>query len=78
SREMTELRFRISREKHQHLMGQEARALVVEKGTVERSMVARTENYLPVVIKDQSVGLGEWIDLRFTRLEDSYLYGKII
>lgn len=49
SRELTDIRFRISREKHLAKVGRQVRVLVTEKGTGE-TMIARTDDYEQVIL----------------------------
>ena len=74
SRVLTKLRFRISQELNRAEIGREYRVLVTEqvkKGTA----LTRTDNYQPVVIKDE-LPLGSWQNVRITDATDAYLIGE--
>ena len=74
SRQLTQLRFRISAEKNRTFVGREMRVLVTERGK-GRSVICRDDNYRSVVIK-QALPVGEWIDVKIIDSTDVYLLGR--
>ncbi len=78
SKEMTELRFEISRNLNERYVGRKTNALVLEKGKGD-SLKARMDNYKVVVLKNEDEELiGEHIDIEIKGAEDIYLVGEKI
>ncbi len=76
SKEMTDLRFKISRKINEGYVGKTTQALVLEKGKRE-SLKARMNNYKVVVLKEEEEGLiGEHVDVKIKEAEDIYLIGE--
>jgi threonylcarbamoyladenosine tRNA methylthiotransferase CDKAL1 len=75
SRAMTVLRFEISKELNEREVGKKYYILVTER-VKAGSVLGRTDNYQPVVIKD-SLPLGSWSKVSITGATDSYLVGKL-
>lgn len=75
SREVAELRQRISRRRLERWIGARAVGRVLEYGPGSSS-VARLGNYLPVVL-DQRPPLGEDVDLRVDGARSTYLLGSV-
>ncbi len=73
SRELTSLRFSISKQLNEHELGNRYQVLITEivkPGTV----LARNDNYLPIVIKED-LRLGQWVTVEILEATDSYLIG---
>jgi len=78
SKELTDLRFRISRQLNERYVGKESSALVLEKGKND-TLKARMDNYKVVVLKKQDEDLiGERVDVKIRGAEDIYLWGESI
>ena len=75
SKELTELRFKITGENYKQMIGQKVRGLASEC-LIEGTTIMRTENYKPIVAPEK-LELGEWYDIEITGTERVYLKGKI-
>ena len=75
SKELTTLRFQITGENYELMIGQKVRGLASEC-LVEGTTIMRTKNYKPIVIPE-ALELGEWYDLMITGTERVYLKGKL-
>lgn len=76
SRELTRLRFRISSEINASKVGRIYSVLIDEKGKGS-SVMARTDDYLPVVIKGDHE-LWQRVSVRITGHASTHLYGAIV
>jgi len=76
SKELTELRFKITGENYQQMIGQKLRGLASEC-LVQGTTIMRTDNYKPVVIPE-TLELGEWYNIQITGIERVYLKGKLV
>ncbi|WP_455391481.1 tRNA (N(6)-L-threonylcarbamoyladenosine(37)-C(2))-methylthiotransferase [[Eubacterium] cellulosolvens] len=76
SRKMTELRFKISKDLNEYTIGRKYTILVTEC-VKAGSVLGRTDNYQPVVIK-QKLDLGSWVEVRITEATDSYLIAELV
>jgi threonylcarbamoyladenosine tRNA methylthiotransferase CDKAL1 len=76
SRELTVLRFRISGEINASKVGREYPVLIDEKGK-GRSVMARTDDYLPVVIQGD-LPMWDRVRVRITAAATTHLYGTIV
>jgi tRNA A37 methylthiotransferase MiaB len=76
SRTLTKLRFRISQELNAKELGRSYKILVAER-VKPGSVLGRTDNYLPVVIK-RDLELGSWVDAEIVEATDSYLVGELV
>ena len=76
SRLMTKLRFKISKELNDRTIGKKYKVLVTES-VKAGSVLGRTDNYQPVVIKN-ALALGSWVWVEVTDATDSYLVGEIV
>jgi MiaB/RimO family radical SAM methylthiotransferase len=74
SREMTSARFDEAEERTRRHIGKDMRVLVTETGK-NGTMIARTDNYKPVVISGGR--LGEFLDVTITGCEPTYLLGNV-
>lgn len=76
SKELTDLRFEISRENNEEFLGNEENVLVLEEGKGD-SLKGRINNYKVVVLKEESKDLiGRWVKVKITDYADVYLVGK--
>lgn len=75
SKELTTLRFQITGENYECMIGQKVRGLASEC-LVEGTTIMRTKNYKPIVVPE-ALELGKWYDLEITGAEHVYLKGKI-
>jgi threonylcarbamoyladenosine tRNA methylthiotransferase CDKAL1 len=75
SREMTELRFRLSTEFYQQFLGEDLTILLTEKGKGD-SLVGRSMEYAPVAIPSKGHDLGEWVKVRVVGAASTHLLGK--
>jgi tRNA A37 methylthiotransferase MiaB len=64
----------ISKELNENEIGNRYRLIITERVKVG-SVLGRTDNYLPVVVK-KSLPLGIWLDVEVIEALDSYLVGK--
>jgi len=78
SKQMTELRFKISRELNERYVGRISDVLFLEEGKGD-SLKGRMNNYKVVVIKKENPEIiGEWREVKIRSAEDIYLLGEII
>jgi len=75
SRILTELRFRISRERNTGFVGGEMKVLATEKGK-GRSVICRDDNYRTVVIREE-LQLGQWYHVKIVDSTDIYLLARL-
>lgn len=76
SRYLTRLCEEISKERNKRCLGREYKALTVEKGK-EDTIVARTTNYKPVVLKE-NIDLGKFVTVKIIGYRTTHLVGKLI
>lgn len=76
SRELTTLRFRISSQINASKVGRECSVLVDERGKGS-SVIARTDDYLPVVIMGEH-DLWQRVRVKITAAAPTHLYGVIL
>jgi len=76
SREITRLRFRISSEINASKVGRTFSVLIDEKGK-DNSVMARTDDYLPVVIKGDH-DLWQRVEVKITSCASTHLYGAMV
>jgi tRNA A37 methylthiotransferase MiaB len=76
SRELTALRFRISSQINTSKLGREYSVLIDEQGKGS-SMMARTDDYLPVVIMGEH-DLWQRVRVKVTAAAPTHLYGVIL
>ncbi len=78
SKQMTELRFDISRDINETYVGKNEEILVLEEGKGD-SLKGRMDNYKVVVLKGKSTDLiGERKEVKIKKAEDIYLVGEVI
>jgi MiaB-like tRNA modifying enzyme len=75
SKHLTQIKSKITEDENKHLLGTIQKAIVVEKGK-KSGFIAKTNSYIPVVIKD--VKLGTFIDVKITETTSTYLKGELI
>ncbi len=76
SRELTELRFRISESRNRKKIGLVKEAIVTEEGTAS-TMIARTPDYEQVVLRER-IGLGSEINVKILDCSPIHLIGEIV
>jgi MiaB-like tRNA modifying enzyme len=76
SRELTDLRFRISLDRNMDRVGQVETCLVTEKGK-EDTVVGRTSSYRPVVIASE-VELGRFVTVEIVDAAPTHLFGELV
>jgi len=76
SKKLSQICMKISKEKNQEHIGKKYNILILEKGK-NNTYVGRTYNYKPVVIDKKSC-IGEYIKVKITGAESTYLVGSII
>ena len=76
SRILSRICSRISKEVNEKYVGKQFSVLVTEKGK-NNTFISRSENYKPVVIKD-NVELGGFYPILIEKAESTYLVGKLI
>jgi threonylcarbamoyladenosine tRNA methylthiotransferase CDKAL1 len=76
SREMTELRFRLSTEFYHQFLGEDLAILLIEKGKGD-SLVGRSMEYAPVAIPAKGHDLGEWVRVRVVGAASTHLLGTV-
>ena len=74
STELTEVKNATENDVNKNMIGRTYRALVSET-SADGSVIARTGNYRPVVIKED-IPLGTFIDATVTDCRPTYLLGK--
>ncbi|MFW6176201.1 MAG: tRNA (N(6)-L-threonylcarbamoyladenosine(37)-C(2))-methylthiotransferase [Thermoplasmatota archaeon] len=78
SKELTNLRFKISRDNNKKFVGREEDVLVLEEGK-DNSLKARMDNYKVVVLKENLKELiGKRVKVKITDYDDVYLVGERI
>jgi MiaB/RimO family radical SAM methylthiotransferase len=77
SREMTEVRFKMSSEFYQQFLGEETMILLTEIGKGE-SLVGRTIEYAPVAITAMARQLGERVEVKVTGAASTHLLGRVL
>lgn len=77
SREMTEVRFKMSSEFYQQFLGEETTILLTEIGKGE-SLVGRTIEYAPVAITAMARQLGERVEVKVTGAASTHLLGRVL
>ncbi|MBS3817137.1 MAG: tRNA (N(6)-L-threonylcarbamoyladenosine(37)-C(2))-methylthiotransferase [Candidatus Thermoplasmatota archaeon] len=78
SKDLTDLRFKISRKINEGYVGKKTSVLVLEEGKKD-SLKARMDNYKVVILKNEDKELiGNRIEVEIKRAEDIYLVGKRI
>ncbi len=75
SREMTEVRFKLSSEFYQQFLGEETSILLTEKGKGD-SLVGRNVEYAPIAINAPPSKLGEWVQVKVTGAASTHLLGR--
>jgi len=76
SREMTEVRFRLSSEFYQQFLGEETSILLTEKGRGD-SLVGRSVEYAPIAIDSPPSKLGKWVQVKVTGAASTHLLGRL-
>jgi threonylcarbamoyladenosine tRNA methylthiotransferase CDKAL1 len=76
SRELTELRFRISESKNRSKIGEEKEVLVTEHGTGP-SMIARTDDYEQVILQSE-IELGKTVEVKIVDCSPIHLIAEPI
>jgi MiaB-like tRNA modifying enzyme len=76
SREMTEVRFKLSSEFYQQFLGEETSILLTEKGKGD-SLVGRNVEYAPIAINAPPSKLGEWVQIKVTGAASTHLLGRL-
>ena len=69
------MRFKISKELNESAIGREYSVLVTER-VKAGSVLGRTNNYQPVVIKHR-LDLGSWVEAKIVDATGSYLIGEV-
>lgn len=75
SKELTNIKVKITEEENKKLMGTIQKALVVEKGS-KGGFIAKSDSYIPIVIDDAKIG--KFYDVEIFETTSTYLKGKII
>ncbi|MDR2866333.1 MAG: tRNA (N(6)-L-threonylcarbamoyladenosine(37)-C(2))-methylthiotransferase [Methanomassiliicoccaceae archaeon] len=76
SRDITSAKSDEAFERNKELIGRTLRVLVTEEGK-NGTMIARSENYRPVIISDEHK-LGTFLDVEITDCEPTHLFGSVI
>jgi threonylcarbamoyladenosine tRNA methylthiotransferase CDKAL1 len=76
SRELTHLRFRISRSINIGKEGDREDVLITEKGK-DDTYIGRTMSYTPVVV-EEGVRLGDFVEVEIIRSAPTYLIGRLV
>ncbi|MGD0057609.1 MAG: tRNA (N(6)-L-threonylcarbamoyladenosine(37)-C(2))-methylthiotransferase [Methanomassiliicoccales archaeon] len=76
SRELTHLRFKISKSINIGKEGDKEEVLVTEKGKYD-TYIGRTISYAPVVI-EENVRLGDFVEVEITRSAPTHLFGRLV
>jgi MiaB-like tRNA modifying enzyme len=74
SRELTKLRFDISKKLNESEIGNKYLILITEK-VKAGSVLGRNDHYTPIVVKENLL-LGSWVDVEIIEATESYLIGK--
>jgi MiaB-like tRNA modifying enzyme len=76
SKKLTDICRNISKDKNLEHIGKKYKILVTKKGKVN-TMIGRSENYKPVVIKEK-IRLGDIVPVEITDASSNYLVGNLI
>jgi MiaB-like tRNA modifying enzyme len=76
SKQLTQICSRISKENNTRYIGEKYTVLITEKGK-NNTMVGRSENYKPVVIRETKE-IGSYVNVEITAAAPTYLVGSII
>jgi MiaB-like tRNA modifying enzyme len=74
SRRASALRFEIARERNERLVGRRFECVVSERG--KDGFVCRTDAFRPVVVRDESLAIGDRIFAEATEARNVYLLGR--
>jgi MiaB-like tRNA modifying enzyme len=77
SREMTILRFQISKEYYAGFEGEKQKVLITEKGKGD-TVISRTKEYAPLVLPAKGLALGRWVEAEVVGHATTHLLGKLI
>ncbi|QLH75398.1 MAG: tRNA (N(6)-L-threonylcarbamoyladenosine(37)-C(2))-methylthiotransferase [Methanomassiliicoccales archaeon] len=77
SRDMTELRFEIAKEHYSQFIGRTMRVLVTEVGKKD-TVIARSIEYIPVVVPKKDIGIGQTIEVEITSAASTHLSGRLL
>jgi threonylcarbamoyladenosine tRNA methylthiotransferase CDKAL1 len=77
SREMTILRFQISKEYYAGFEGESLKVLITEKGKGD-TVISRTNEYAPLVLPAKGLALGRWVEAEVVGHATTHLVGKLI
>jgi len=75
SKKMTDICKKISKDNNLKFIGKEFKILVTKKGK-NNTFIGRTNNYKPVVIKN-NIKIGSFIDVEIIKAEPNYIVGSI-
>jgi len=75
SKYLTEIKSEITKDENRDLLGSIQKVLVVEKGS-KGGFIAKTNSYLPVVIKNAIIGT--FVDVKITEVTSTYLKGSLV
>ncbi len=77
SQRMARLWSKIALEKNQSLVGWRGPVLVDERGK-DGSWIGRNPSYKPVVIREENLSLGQWVEAKVMFAEYTHLLGELI
>lgn len=80
SKELSELRLKLSRERNERYVGREEEVLFLEEGK-DDSLKGRMDNYKVVVLKDGHEDkelIGKWVSVKIVDAAEVYLLGELI
>ncbi len=76
SRILTKLCSNISKENNEKFVGKNFDVLITERGK-NNTWVGRTGNYKPVVLKKKNLDIGQTVNVKILKAENTYLVGNI-
>ncbi|MDR0913039.1 MAG: TRAM domain-containing protein, partial [Methanobrevibacter sp.] len=72
SKELTQIKNKITEEENKELIGTIQKTLIVEKGS-KGGFIGKSDNYLPIVVDNAKIGT--FVDVKITEATSTYLKG---
>jgi threonylcarbamoyladenosine tRNA methylthiotransferase CDKAL1 len=76
SKFLTDFCSNISKENNKKFVGKNFDVLITERGK-NNTMISRTDCYKPVVLKEKNLDIGQTINVKILKAENTYLVGNI-
>ena len=75
SKELTNLKYKITEKENEKFLNSIMNVLVVEKGR-KGGYIAKSNSYIPVIVED--VNVGEFLSVKINNVTSTYLYGEVV